>query len=192
MLYLILGLVLFLGIHSTRIFADPWRTRQIERFGKNGWKGIYTLISLTGFVLIIWGYGEARTAPVDLYNPPVWTRHLAALLTLPAFVLLIAGQVPGNHFKARVGHPMYLGTKFWALAHLLANGRLADVLLFGGFLVWAVAGFVVSRKRDKANGVVYAPGQASRTVIATVVGVGAWVGFAMWAHAAWIGVRPFG
>jgi uncharacterized membrane protein len=192
MLYLIAGLVVFLGIHSTRIFADPWRTRQIERFGVNGWKGIYSLISLAGFVLLVWGYGESRTSPVDLYNPPMWTRHLAALLTLPAFVLVVAAYVPGNHFKARLGHPMYMGVKIWALAHLLSNGRLADVLLFGGFLAWAVMGFVVSRKRDRAASVVYAPGQVLRTVIVVVVGLVAWAVFAMWAHGVLIGVRPFG
>jgi len=192
MTYLLLGLILFLGIHSTRIFADPWRTRQIARFGANGWKGLYTLLSLAGFGLLVWGYGEARTAPVDLWHPPLWTRHVAALLTVPALVLIVAAFVPGNHLKARVGHPMYLGIKFWALAHLLSNGRLADVVLFGAFLVWAVLGFISCRKRDRAAGVKQAPGQWARTGIVLVLGLAAWAGFAMWAHGVLIGVRPFG
>lgn len=192
MLSLLLGLALFLGIHSIRLFAERWRTRQMERYGRNSWRATYSLISLAGFALMVWGYGEARTAPVDLFHPPLWTRHLAALLTLPAFVLVVAAYVPGNHLKARIGHPMYLGIKFWALAHLLSNGRLADVLLFGGLLAWSVAGFVVSRKRDRAAGVVYAPGRLSRTMLATVLGAVAWAAFAMWAHGMLIGVRPFG
>lgn len=189
---LILGLILFLGIHSTRIFAPTWRERQIARFGAGGWKGLYTLLSLVGFGLIVWGYGEARTSPMILWNPPVAMRHVAALLTLFAFPLVVAAYVPRNHLKAKIGHPMYAGVKLWAFSHLLANGSLADVLLFGGFLAWAVLGFVSSRKRDRLNGVTYPAGEVVRTVIVLVVGVAAWAGFAMWAHGAWIGVRPFG
>lgn len=192
MTYLLLGLILFLGIHSTRIFAPAWRERQIARFGAGGWKGLYTLLTLVGLGLIVWGYGEARTAPMILWNPPVAMRHVAALLTLLAFPLVVAAYVPRNHLKAKIGHPMYAGVKLWAFAHLLANGSLADVLLFGGFLAWAVLGFVASRKRDRAAGVTYPAGEALRTVIVLVVGVVAWAGFAMWAHGAWIGVRPFG
>lgn len=192
MIYLILGLILFLGIHSTRIFAPTWRDRQIARFGAGGWKGLYTLLSLVGFGLIVWGYGEARTAPTILWNPPIAMRHVAALLTLLAFPLVVAAYIPRNHLKAKIGHPMYAGVKLWAFSHLLANGSLADVLLFGGFLAWAVVGFVSSRKRDRAAGVTYPAGEAVRTILVLVIGVAAWAGFALWAHGAWIGVRPFG
>lgn len=192
MIVLVLGLVLFLGAHSVRIVADDWRGAQIAARGEGAYKGVYTLLSLVGLVLIVWGYGASRTAPVELYSAPVWTRHLAALLTLVAFVLLAAAYVPGTRIKAAVGHPMVLGVKVWAFAHLLANGRLADVALFGAFLVWAVVLYVASRRRDRRNGVTYPAGPASRDAIAVVAGVVAWAAFAFWLHAWLIGVRPFG
>jgi uncharacterized membrane protein len=192
MTLLILGLVIFLGLHSSRIVAEPWRTGMRTLWGENGWKGVYSLLSLLGFALIVWGYGLARQQPVVLWASPVWTRHLAALLTLPAFVLLVAAYVPGNHFKAAVKHPMVLGVKLWALAHLLANNTLADVLLFGSFLVWAVLCFRAARQRDRAGQVIYPAGRLAPTLMCLVVGLVAWAGFAFWAHGAWIGVRPFG
>ncbi len=192
MTLLLLGLVLFLGMHSVRIFADPWRSAMLARLGEMGWKGVAAVVSLVGFVLIIWGFGLARQQPVLLWAPPVAMRHLASLLTLVAFVLLAAAYVPRNGIKARLHHPMVLGVKVWALAHLLANGSLAHVVLFGSFLVWAVLNFRAARGRDRAAGTVYPPGSAGATVATVVVGVLAWAGFAFWAHAAWIGVRPFG
>jgi uncharacterized membrane protein len=192
MTLLILGLFLFLGVHSVRIVADGWRSRVLARRGEALWKGAYALLSLAGFALIVWGYGAARAQPVLLWAAPTWTRHLAALLTLPAFVLLVAAYVPGNAIKARLKHPMVLGVKLWALAHLLANNTLADLLLFGAVLAWAMFDFRSARQRDRAQQIAYAPGRAGPTMLAVVVGLAAWAGFAFWAHAAWIGVRPFG
>jgi uncharacterized membrane protein len=192
MTLLILGLVLFLGVHSTRIVADGWRTATIARIGEMPWKGIYSLLSIAGFVLLVVGYGAARQSPVVLFAPPVWTRHLAALLTIPAFVLLAAAYVPGNAIKRAVGHPMMAGVKVWALAHLLANGTLADVLLFGTFLSWAVLGFIAARRRDRASGTTYPAGPGSRTAIAVVAGLVAWAVFAFALHRPLIGVAPFG
>lgn len=189
---LILGLVLFLGVHSVRIVADGWRTRMRERLGEGRWKGLYSLLSFAGLVLIVWGYGLARQDPVVLWAPPVAMRHAASLLTLAAFILLVAAYVPRNAFKARLHHPMVLSVKVWALAHLLSNGNLADVLLFGSFLLWAVLSFRAARQRDRAQGMVYAPGTAAGTGIAVVVGAAAWAGFAFWAHAWLIGVAPMG
>lgn len=193
MLLLVLGLVLFLGVHSTRVFADGWRTATIARIGERGWKGGYALLAIAGFVLLVWGYGLARQQPVLLWpQPPVAMRHVAALLTLAAFVLLAAAYVPGNQLKAKLHHPMVLSVKLWAFAHLLANNTLADLLLFGGFLLWAVLDFRSARKRDRAAGTVYRPGTAGRTALTVAVGVAAWAVFAFWLHAAWIGVRPMG
>ena len=192
MLMLIAGLVIFLGAHSVRVFADGWRTRTRARLGENAYKGLYSVVSVIGFVLIIYGFGAARLDPTVLWASPTWTRHLAALLTLPAFVLVVAAYVPGNQIKARLHHPMILGVKTWALAHLLANNTLAELLLFGGFLGWAVLSFIAARKRDRVGGVVYAPGRLKPTLVTVAVGLAAWAGFAFWAHAAWIGVRPFG
>ncbi len=189
---LIAGLLLFLGAHSVRVFAEGWRGRFIARRGENAWKALYSLVSLVGLGLLVWGYGAARQQPVVLWASPTWTRHLAALLTVPAFVLLAAAYVPGNAIKARVGHPMVLGVKVWALAHLLANNTLADVLLFGGFLLWAVLCFRAARARDRASQVVYPAGRPGPTLISVGVGLAAWVAFAFWGHLALIGVRPFG
>jgi uncharacterized membrane protein len=191
MILLVIGLVLFLGIHSSRIFADNARTQLIAKIGANGWKGIYSIISLAGFVLIIYGFGIARETPTILWNSPVWTRHLAALLTLPAFIMIAASQIPGTHIRAKLKHPMVLGVKLWAFAHLLANGRLHDAVLFGAFLVWAVFSFRAARQHDRATGTVYTAVGASRDVMALVFGIGAWTVFAFYLHARWIGVQPF-
>jgi uncharacterized membrane protein len=192
MTLLLLGLALFLGVHSTRIVAEGWRTATIARVGEKPWKVIYSLLSIAGFVLLVIGYGAARQSPVVLFAPPIWTRHLAALLTIPAFVLLVAAYVPGNAIKRAIGHPMMAGVKIWALAHLLANGTLADVLLFGTFLAWAVLGFIAARRRDRAAGTTYPAGPGSRTAITVVVGLVAWAVFAFALHRPLIGVGPFG
>ena len=192
MLYLVLGLVLFLGVHSVRIVADGWRTQMRARLGEGAWKGLYSVASVVGLVLVVWGYGLARQQPVVLWNPPVGMRHAASLLTLIAFVLLAAAYVPRNVFKARLHHPMVLSVKVWALAHLISNGNLADVVLFGAFLLWAVLDFRAARQRDRALGTVYAPGVVGGTLIAVVLGVVAWAAFAFWLHALLIGIAPLG
>jgi len=141
MLLLVIGLLIFLGLHSSRVFAEGLRANIISTHGEKTWKGAFALLSLIGFVLLVVGYGRARMDPVVLWLPPTWTRHATALLTLPAFILPAAAYVPKNAIKAKLGHPMLLGTKLWAAAHLLANGNLADVLPFGGFLLWAILCF---------------------------------------------------
>jgi uncharacterized membrane protein len=192
MTLLILGLVLFLGMHSTRIVADGFRSAQVARLGLNGWKAIYSVVSIAGFVLLVYGYGLARESPTVLFVAPPWMRHVTALLTIPAFVLLAAAYVPGTRIKRAVGHPMVAGVKIWAFAHLLSNGTLADVVLFGTFLAWAVFDYVAARRRDRASGTVYATGPVARDVTAVAIGLAAYVVFAFWLHAWWIGVRPFG
>lgn len=189
---LVLGLVLFLGMHSVRIVAEGWRTATVESFGEKEYKLLYSLLSIAGFVLIVWGYGLARQNPVVLWTPPVGMRHVAALLMLLAFILLVATYVPRNAIKATLHHPMLLSVKVWAVAHLLANGTLAGVVLFGAFLVWAVCCFKAARGRDRAAQTVYPPGTAAGTAMTMVVGLVAWAVFAFWAHAVLIGVRPLG
>jgi uncharacterized membrane protein len=191
MTILLIGLVIFLGVHSTRIVADGWRSAQIARIGAGPWKLGYAVLSLIGFYLLLWGYGVARQTPVVLWTPPVAMRHIASLLTLIAFVLLAATYVPRNGIKARLHHPMVLSVKLWAFAHLLANGALADVLLFGDFLVWAVLSFRAARQRDRAAGTRYPAGSVAGTLATVVVGCVAWVAFAFWLHDWLIGVRPF-
>jgi uncharacterized membrane protein len=189
MTQLILGLVLFLGIHSASIFAGGLRDKMAAR-SELGWKAVYGIVSLAGLVLIVRGYADARLIPTLLYAPPVWTRHLAALLMLPMFILFFAPYFPGR-IKTAARHPQLVAVKLWAVAHLLANGTVADVVLFGSFLAWAVVDRI-SLKRRPARPVPGAPESAINDVILVVLGLAAYAGFAMWAHARWIGVAPFG
>jgi len=192
MTVLILGLILFLGPHSVRIVAEPWRTQMLQRLGEKPWKGLYSLVSLIGFALIIWGYGLARYDPVVLWQPPVAMRHIASLLTLASFILLTAAYVPGNSIKARLRHPMILGVKLWAFAHLLANGMAADLVLFGAFLLWAVLDYRAARERDREQSISYGQGKLMPSIVAVVIGTLLWAAFAFWLHRWWIGVAPFG
>ena len=192
MTVLIAGLIVLLGVHSVRIFADDWRTRLIARLGAWPWKGLYALASLAGFAMVVWGYGIARLQPLEIWSPPVWTRPVAGLLTMVAFVLITSAYVPHNVIKSKLHHPMILGVKVWALAHLLVNGILAGILLFGAFLVWAVLDFRAARRRDRMAGTTYAVGTAGSTVTAIAAGLVGWAVFAYWFHARWIGVSPFG
>jgi uncharacterized membrane protein len=187
---LILGLLIFLGMHSLRIFANDWRNRQIARLGEKRWKGLFALTSIIGFVLICWGFGLARQQPVLLYVPPLPLRHLNALFTLVAFVLFFAARVPRNHIKAKLHHPQVLAVKVWAFGHLLATGMLHDVVLFGAFLLWAIVLFAVSRRRDRTAGTVYPAGSIKGDALTVVIGIVVWFVFALWLHLWLIGVNP--
>lgn len=187
MTILLLGLILFIAVHSVRIVADGWRSAQIARLGAWPWKAIYSLISVAGFVLIVWGYGETRGG-TELWQGPAWLRHVASLLVLASFILLVAAYIPRNRIRTMVGHPMTAGVKVWALAHLATNTRPGDLLLFGVFLVWAVLVFRAARQRDRASGRREAPGSWAMTVFAVVVGAAVWAVFARFLHPILIGV----
>jgi uncharacterized membrane protein len=197
MTILLLGLAIFLGMHSLSVFNHDARNRLVARLGEKPWKGIYSVVSLLGFVLIVVGYGAARGQPVVLYQPPVWTRHIALLLMVPVFVLVIASNIRTNSaIKRATKHPLLLATKLWATAHLISNGNLADVLLFAGFLAWAVL-TRISLKRRVASPVPNAANQtaAARStvwpdVIAVVVGLAFYAWFLLKGHAWLIGVSP--
>jgi len=187
MTLLIAGLVLFLGIHSVVIVAPSVRANAIRRMGEGPWKGLYSLLSLSGFVLVCYGFGVARQTPVVLYSPPAWLRHVTMLLMLPVFPLLFAAYLPGR-IKTAAKHPMLAAVKLWAFAHLLANGRMADVLLFGGFLVWAVADRISMKRRTVPQVVPGAPPGRWNDAIAVVLGLIVYALFLVWAHARLIGV----
>jgi uncharacterized membrane protein len=189
---MLLGLFLFLATHSVRIVADNWRTQVRARLGELTWKAAFSLLSLLGLALVIWGFGLARQEPVQIWSPPLGMRHLASLLTLFSFVLLAAAFIPGNSIKARLHHPMVLSVKVWALAHLLANGNLAHVLLFGSFLTWAILDYTAARRRDRAAGTRYRSGSAGATGITVFAGLTGWIVFAFWLHGLLIGIRPLG
>ena len=188
---LVLGLILFLGIHSVSILAPAWRDRQIERRGEKLWKGLYALISLAALVLLIHGYGVARQAPLVLYAPPPALRHVAMLLMLPVFPLLFAAYLPGRLQRA-ARHPMLLAVMFWAAAHLLANGTLADLLLFGGFLVWAVADRISVGRRAVPRRVPGAPPSTVNDIAALAGGLVVYAGLLFWGHAWLTGVPLLG
>jgi len=190
MTYLLAGLAIFLGAHSTAIVAPAWRDRMAAKLGENGWKALYAVVSVAGFLLIIKGYGQARLEPTVLYLPPTGLRHVAALLMLPVFPLLLAAYFPGR-IKAAAKHPMLAAVKLWALAHLLANGMLADVLLFGGFLAWAVADRI-SLKRRPARPTPGLPASKLNDVIAVAGGLAIYALFVTWAHLRLFGVSPMG
>jgi uncharacterized membrane protein len=187
---LILGLILFLGVHSVSIVAPAWRDRMQARLGENLWKGVYSLASAAGFVLMVMGYGLAREQPVALYTPATWLRHVSLLLLLPVFPLLLSSYLPGR-IKSAAKHPMLLATKFWALAHLVANGTAADVLLFGGFLAWAVADRISFKHRTQRP-LPGAPPGPMNDAIAVVAGLAIYAWFLFWGHAWLIGVSPIG
>ena len=188
MTLLLLGLLLFIGIHSVSIFAPGWRDAQVAARGEGAWKGIYSVVAGVGLGLLIYGYGLARQAPVVLYTPPAAMRHVAMLLLVPVFPLLFAAYLPGR-IKAAAKHPMLLAVKLWALSHLLANGTLADVLLFGGFLAWAVADRI-SLKQRPVRAVPGAPAGPANDVIAVVGGLALYVATVMFLHRWLIGVAP--
>ena len=186
---LIVGLLLFLGVHSIRIFADDWRTATMARIGEKPWKGLYTLVSLAGLVLLIWGYGEER-GEIPVWNPPAFMRYVTLVLMIPVFAMFFAARLPANAFKSTLHHPQVLSVKLWAFAHLLSNGSLADVLLFGAFLAWAVASFTAARKRDRAAGTVYPPATTRGTLMSIAVGLVVYVAFLFGLHRWLFGVAP--
>ncbi len=184
---LILGLILFFGIHSVSVVAPGWRDAQAAR-GPLAWKGVYTAVAIVGLVLLIHGYGVARQSPVMLYNTPFAMRHLVMLLMLPVFPLLLAAYLPGR-IQAVTKHPMLAATKLWALSHLLVNGTLADVLLFGSFLLWAVA-VRISLKRRAPRPVPGAPPSGANDAVAVVGGLALYALFVWRAHVWLTGVPP--
>jgi uncharacterized membrane protein len=192
MTLLLIGLVLFLGAHTLRMVAAPLREQILARIGEAAWKSLYSLVSLVGLVLIVYGYGGARAESVGLWAVPVGLRHLGLVLSVFSFVLIVAAYVPRNAFKARLHHPMVLGVSAWALGHLLSNSKLPDLWLFGGFLAWSLLWFRSGRARDKRDGVVYAAGTVTGTVLTLAIAAGLAAAFVLWAHEALIGVRPLG
>lgn len=183
---LIAGLVLFLGIHSTSIVAPTARDKAAARLGEYGWKVLYSVIALVGLILLVRGYGDARLDSIVLYSPPQWTRHLAMLLMLPVFIFFLATYLPGR-ISNRLKHPMLVAVKLWAVSHLVANGTLADVLLFGGFLAWAVADRISMKRRIARDNPSF-PSWKANDAIAIVGGLALYIAFVFWLHPALIGV----
>ena len=183
------GFLLFFGIHCISILNESWRNRMVNKVGEWPWKGIYSLVSISGFILMVWGYGLARYDAAVLYTPPLWLQHFSLLLLLPVFPLLVAAYFPGR-IKAVVKHPMLISTKLWAVAHLLSNGTLVDVILFGAFLAWAIVDRI-SIEHRQPRPTPGAPYSSFNDIIACVAGLSLYIAFAFWLHELFIGIQPF-
>jgi uncharacterized membrane protein len=171
MTFLVLGLVIFLGLHSTRIVSESGRERAIARVGEGPWKGIYSLVSAIGFVLIVWGFARGRYDAPQLWTPPTWGRHITMLLMLVALILFASFLFKRSHIAVITHHPMLWAVVLWSLGHLCANGSAADLLLFGAFLLWSAADLASSYARERRKGIVYPEPQLSATAGAVVVGL---------------------
>jgi len=188
MIWLILGIVVFLGIHSVRMVAPEFRQSMIEKLSLGGWKGIYTLITFSGLILMVWGFSQARLDPIYVYEPPSFLRHLAHGLIWVAFVSLAAAELPVGRIKATLKHPMITGIKIWAFSHLLVNGDLASVLLFGSLLAWSIWNRIAVKRR---GGEVLVAGPIGNDIIAVAAGTAIYAVIAFWAHGWLIGVPLF-
>jgi len=187
---LVLGLVIFLGLHSTRIAAEPLRAQAIARLGEGPWKGLYSLLSAIGFVLIVWGFAQARYDAPVLWAPPEGARHATIALMFVSMLLLAGYFFKQSHIAVAVHHPMVWSVAVFGLAHLIANGSAADVALFGAFFIWALADLMSSYARDRRNSVVYPEPNWSATIGAIVLGLALWVVIAFWLHFWLFGVSP--
>jgi uncharacterized membrane protein len=187
---LVLGLLIFLGVHSTRIFAENVRAKAITRLGAGPWKGIYSLFSLVGFALIVWGFGQARWNASQLWAPPIWAHHATVLLMLVSLILVGAYIFKKSHIAVAAHHPMVWGVAVWSAAHLIANGSTADLLLFGAFLVWAAADLVSAYDRDARGSAAYGPPNWGATISAIALGAALWLAFVGGLHLWLFGVSP--
>ena len=186
MSWLVVGLIIFFAMHSISIVNEPWRDRMVAKRGEGPWKGIYSVVATIGFVLIVWGYGLARQESAIIYLSAPWLMYLSMLLLIPVFPLLLATYLPGR-IKAFVGHPMLLATILWAFSHLLVNGRLSDILLFGSFLVWSCLDLYSMRRRVQSP-LLSAPVSRFNDLISLVLGFALYSMFIVWLHSMLIGV----
>jgi uncharacterized membrane protein len=191
MLILVMGLVIFFFVHSVRLVAPNWREKSMAIHGEMRWKMRFGMITLIAVGLIVMGYSQARLEPVWLWFPPVWTRHLAGLLVLVALFFVGSALVPNTTMKKKVGYPMIIAIKIWAFAHLISNGSLADVILFGSFLVWSIVSFAVYRRRDRKAGVIRDQEAGVQFDLAAFTfAMVTWFAIAFYLHQTIIGVSP--
>ena len=191
LLVMILGLILFLGVHTLTTQRDL-RARYISAMGEGGYKKFYAVVAIAGLALIAWGFGEYRaTGWVDVWNPPKALKHVAGALMLPAVILVVASYLRGRIYTT-LKHPMLTGVKLWAAAHLLANGDLGSIILFGSFLAWAVFDRISLKRRSDAGGPPIPVGGPGNDLIAIAVGVVAYLALAFAFHPVVIGVAVVG
>jgi uncharacterized membrane protein len=191
LLVMILGLIVFFGVHTLTI-QRKLRAQMIAATGEGGYKIGYTLVSLLGFVLIVWGFAHYRaTGMWEIWTPPTALKHLTAALMLPAVILVVASYIRGRIYT-RLKHPMLAGIKLWAAAHLLANGDLGSIILFGSFLGWAVFDRISLKHRADSGAPPIPVGGPSNDLIAVAVGLVAYLALGFAFHPVVIGVPVFG
>ena len=189
---LILGLAVFLAAHVFVSFRGP-RANAIERLGLHAYRGMFALVSLVGLVLIIWGYAQYRTHElIHIWSPPAFMRHITVGLMLFSVIFIVAAFIP-SHIKTRLKHPMLASVKAWALAHLLSNGDLGSIVLFGTFLAWGVYARIAAKRRgDLGAGTKPAPHGWTNDIIVVVIGTAMYLALGFWFHPYVIGVPVFG
>ncbi|NLS04401.1 NnrU family protein [Rhizobium sp. P32RR-XVIII] len=191
MALLIIGIILFLGLHLVRVIAPGFRQSMIASLGENGWRIAYSVVSILSLIVLIYGFGQARQVTGMLYNPPVWMAHIAITLMLIALICLAASLLPAGHIAVRTKHPMVLSVKIWAFAHLLANGETSSVLLFGAFLAWGVILRISLKRRQRAGELKLRPFVSGKfDLYAIVIGAVAWALLIWRVHEWLIGVSP--
>ena len=191
MALLVFSIVLFLVLHSLRIFAPQWRERTIKRMGVHAWRGVYSLLSIASLVLLIYAFSASRSVTPMLYTPPMFTTHITLTLMLIAMILLMASILPAGKIAVWVKHPMVTSVKVWAFAHLLSNGELNSVLLFGGFLIWAVLVRISAKRRTRAGEKVVRDFVSTQYDIASVIGgIALYAVILLYLHQMLIGVSP--
>ena len=188
MIVLLLGIVLFLGIHVVPTTPGTRETLR-ARLGDGGYRAMFSIVSFVGFALIAWGVGLSRGSPANpqLWYPPVWTKHIAFALMPFAFILLVAAYIP-SHIRDRAKHPMLAAVKIWALAHLIANGDLAGIILFGSFLAYGVYDRISVKKRGATGPLGHRHGGVGADVAVVVIGLALYGFMFVWGHKWLIGV----
>ncbi|MBB3315753.1 putative membrane protein [Rhizobium sp. BK181] len=191
MALLIVGIIIFLGLHLIRVIAPGLRQSMIDRLGENGWKGVYSVLSILSLILLIYGFGHARQVTGVLYTPPVWMAHIAVTLMLIALICLVASLLPAGRIAVKTKHPMVLSVKIWAFAHLLANGETSSVLLFAAFLAWGVILRIALKRRERAGELTLRPFVSGKyDLYAAIIGVVVWALITFKLHELLIGVAP--
>jgi uncharacterized membrane protein len=188
---LILGLALFIGAHVF-VTMRAQRDAVIKQIGDGAYKILFALVAIAGVVLISWGYGLYReTEWIEVWDPPAWTRHVTVLLTWPAVICVTAAYIPGN-IKRTLKHPMLVGVKLWAVAHLISNGDLGSIILFGALLAWAVYDRITLKRRTDPGGPPIPVGGRRNDMIAIIVGTIFYLALGLVFHPLAIGVPAFG
>ncbi|MBB4952824.1 putative membrane protein [Agrobacterium vitis] len=189
MLLLIIGLILFLGLHMIRVVAPGLRASMVARLGLNGWKGLYSVAAVVSIVLVAYGYSVAPV--INVWFPPMGMSHLTVTLMVFATICLVAGFLPAGHIVVKSKHPMVLSIKIWALSHLLSNGDLRSIILFAAFLAWGVILRIALKRRERAGEI--APRafvSAKYDLYAVVLGLVVWAAITFKLHEMLIGVAP--